>query len=199
MSCLIERAPVLLLLTLLLGGCNLLPGDTSPTRVDPVERATGHYRERLLEAEGWRVWRQVDNYRATCVTLKPAVGGTWPVLNESRSLPSGGAGFYMIRREGWAQPLFGFYGQHPHDKVSRAWLDGAPVDPSGLDEVLAWEGRTVEFTVSTLPAPQAYDEAQTQRATLDFSGVRRAREAFRDCRDVPRPAPSLRYGSEGDN
>lgn len=191
--------PYLLLPVVLLGGCALWTNPVAEENPSAYDRQTGDYRELLLDADGWRVWRRTSNYRSTCLAIKPAPGSDWPTLNESLSLPSGGAGFYMIVRDGWERPTLGFYGAHPYDKLSTAELDGVTIDDADdPDRVLGWAGRSVDFRVNTLPSPAAYDEGETQSASLDFTGVETAYRTLQRCHEQRAPGlePSFRYGGE---
>lgn len=179
MTPILRSSPLVVMLLALLLGC----ASTVPPRPSAYDRQTGDYRELLLEQDGWRVWRLVSNYRVTCFAVKPAPGRDWPMLNRELALPSGGMGFYAVARPDWPRPHMGFYGQHPYDRVSRAELDGATIeDVDDRDRVLGWEGRRVSFRVSTLPAPDMFDEAFRQFGELDFTGVGAAFRQLDECR-----------------
>lgn len=187
-----------LLLATLLGGCGSEPVIDQSSL---AERQTGTYRQLLLEQDGWRIWRRMRGFRSTCLAVKPAPGRNPPQFNEELSLPSGGVGFYMVIRESWSRPVLGFYGEHPYDRISSAELDGEDIlDVDDRDRVLSWEGREVGFRISTLPAPNAHDEALRQTGTLDFTGVTMAHQALLDCHNQP-PATlerNFNFGADDD-
>ena len=138
----------------------------------------------LLEQEGWQVWRRVKGRVSRCVAVKPANGRRWPQFDWQVVPVSGGAGFYMLWEEKQTQPYFGFYGAHAFGKVTLAWRDGVSVlDTNNRDAVLSWQGETLDFEVTTQPAPEIYAESLTLTGQLDFSGVQQAYAALEQCHE----------------
>ncbi len=187
-----HRSP-LLLLCLLLGACSVTPRQAFLMRPSDYELTTGTYRWPLLADNGWRVWRRSYHFHGTCIAVKPAPGQPWPGIDESRALPQGGAGFYMLIKDHWQQANLGFYGEYPYGKRSSAKLAGHTIgDPDNLRRVLSWEGKKVEFKVSTLPTANAFSDFQSQHGQIDFSGVRAAYKALMRCHNHP-PEPKRNY------
>lgn len=191
------RSSLLLLSCLLLGACAFSPRKTFMLKPSDYELTTGTYRWPLLAADGWRVWRRSYHFDGTCIAIKPAPGKRWPDIDEHRALPHGGAGFYLLIKDGWSQPNLGFYGDYLYDKRSSATIAGQPAgDPGTLRQVLSWEGRKVDFTVSTLPDRDAFSDFQRERGQIDFTGVRAAYAALMRCHTHP-PKQKLKYSFGG--
>lgn len=187
-----HRSLTLCILALLLAAC-AGPDESRFSSVVPQALQTGHYQQHRIIEDGWRIRRLVDRYRVTCFAVKPAPDQPDPEVDTGLGVPFGGAGFYMMAREGGARPVFGFYGRHPYDRISTAERNGTEIaDVDDQDRVLGWEGETLRFRVNTLARSGATETAEDQRGELDFTGVREAFTALVDCLTIRhRSEPSM--------
>jgi len=140
----------------------------------------------LLEQDGWQVWRLYKKYDSRCIAIKPAEGRNWPELSWQTTPVSGGAGFYMQWEQDQTQAYFGFYGAHPFGRVVLVWHNGESVfDINQRETVLAWQGQTLAFRVSSQPQEGIYSEGLSVDGELDFSGVQQAYAALTQCHQKP--------------
>lgn len=169
---------------LLLTACAVSP--------DPIDRAeqigrrdqtfVPSYADLLYDQQGWRVLEASNKERTVCVAIKPAPGTSWPDYTADLRAIGGGAGFVMLHPVGAALPYFGFYGRHFYGRKVSVTVDGQNrVSVDDRDTVLAWEGREIPFTVTTLPEADLYDQADRTSAAVDFTGITAAYEVLERC------------------
>lgn len=158
----------------------------------------GRFEALLADFDGWRVYELKNGDLVTCMAIKPAPGMPWPDLaggpiwqarlpnawsKEYRTL-SGGAGFYMYSVNKTAIPFFGFYGKYPFQLPSLARQDGEAIYAvNDRDTVLNWEGKDIDFEVTTQPAEDRYETVDTAAGTLNFSGVTKAYQLIQACHE----------------
>jgi hypothetical protein len=152
--------------------------------------------EQLAEFHGWRGYKLTDGNRTTCMAIKPAPETPWPQFSRGSfwqaHLPNAGhqkhrilrdgAGFYMYLVSQNQVPYFGFYGKYAFRLPSIARQNETIIyDTNNPATVLSWEGSEIDFTVTTQPAENRYDNQHVASGSIDFSGVRKAYELISAC------------------
>lgn len=176
-----------ILASLLAAGCASPAPESLLWRANRFQQGAGNpiYDERLLDEQGWQVWRRVRPEQVNCVAFKTAAGlpAAEFTATDQVGVVKNSAGFYLAAEPGRERVEHGFFGRHVYGRRAEVEHAGATLIDVPLQQALSWDGENVAFSIESLPDPLSREAPQLQTGTLDFSGIRRAYEVLLLCRE----------------
>lgn len=169
-----------------LGIANSTAAQVVPPRVavgDTMDFGIGKYVALLSVQDEWFLWERSTPQRKECTAFKVAEGYGWPRFSEL-GRPTSSAGFWLSWDTLMEYESAGFFGRHWHPRIQVAEIDGeVRRDYHSLESVQAWNGRQVQFEITTTPYRNLWVDRHEDAGTVDFTGFSAILHEFQRCQE----------------